>query len=259
MRPWSKLDRSICQILHHTYLAIASSSNSCYRHHVRLNYHVNQFSGHSHNCGVRVDWERFPSDDFVFGTMIALADSHVEKYVNSGKQQSVRWTQPANTYMPYRGISHDRREPKPRHIRQDWMTTRKGLDEQVGEHFAEYPPGSVEICTADFMGATVQQELEMEEFEFEEHHWRPAPVPSPKTPKPPPKAPKTPTREHGPDSLPDYITPPDVTPGQLVAGRAVMRQRGTRLSARLGPESHQSYKRYHVQEMRRRGREMGLM
>jgi hypothetical protein len=210
----------------------------------------------------QIDWESFPSDDFVFGTMIALADSHVDKYVNSGKEKSVRWTQPANIYMPYRGISHDLKEPKPRHVRQDWTTVRKGLDEQVGEHFAEYPPGSVEICTADFMGATAQQELEMEEFEFEDHHWRPSPVPSPKPPTPPPKAPKvpkTPIREHDPGSLPDYSTSPDVTPAQLVAGRAAMRPRRKRLSTQFGPESHQSSKRYHVQEMRRRGREMGLM
>lgn len=181
---------------------------------------------------------KIPSHDFVFGSLIAQADCQVDKYIKGGNMQPVRWTQCDNVYMPYHYAPSESGQAEGKgdvdgteygHVRHDWMRVHRGLERVVERRFMEYPPGSVEISTADLTGGTADGELEEVDFPFEKHHWQPEvpqpkPVPRSRTPTaPPPPPPRPPSAPGSAGSLPDYEdTPPGspAKPGTTAARRA---------------------------------------
>ncbi|AEO63681.1 uncharacterized protein THITE_2126151 [Thermothielavioides terrestris NRRL 8126] len=112
----------------------------------------------------RADWARFPSNDFVYGTMIAMADAYLDGYVGSSAEESVRWTQPLPTCMPLRALVR-----RPRHHRWDWDKVDEQLSWHIRKAFFQYGPGSVAICQAHVIGAGVP-EAELEQVEFDESY-----------------------------------------------------------------------------------------
>lgn len=163
----------------------------------------------------------------------------------------MRWTQPANSYMPYR-CCPDRRHAS--HVREDWSTVQAHLQHVVrADDFKAYQwaPGSVEICQAEITGGTP-------EWELPEVEWR-GPKPPPPPPRTRPAAPAPPT-PHRPESLPDYESAEeegegegDAAAAELAARRAAVLSRGRRprprrrrqrFSSPPTPEPYRRRKRY---------------
>lgn len=153
----------------------------------------NDFSGLLARSGPG-EWATFATNDFVYGTVIAMADAYLDAYTGSGVEESVRWTQPSNTYMPYRALAR-----WPRHHRWDWDTVNQQLTDYIRQSFTEHAPGSVGICQAHVIGAGTA-EAELERVEFDEDYgpvFRDVQLPRKKT---------TPPRQHRPESLSDYVS-----------------------------------------------------
>jgi hypothetical protein len=90
--------------------------------------------------------------------MIAMADDHLDKYVRGvhGPQDSVRWTQPVNTCMPYHGTRR-----WPRLHRADWQQVDGDLERILQRDFAKYEPGAAAIWQAHIISAgRPEQELD---------------------------------------------------------------------------------------------------
>ncbi|KAL2019084.1 hypothetical protein VTK56DRAFT_10115 [Thermocarpiscus australiensis] len=200
------------------------------------------------------DWENYPDNDFVYGTMIAMADKFVHQYIGSEDEQSVRWTQPANAYMPHR-CPDQKREPG--HFRADWKAVHENLQATIQCKFAAYAPGSVEVCLAEIAGGTPGRELGRVEYKGE----RPPPPPPP----PPAATDNRPPSSHGPDSLPSYKSsePEEDVVGArratLVQPRETPRPGLPTVPEPSQPAPHQKRKTYENEVFVRRCREKGLM
>ncbi|GAB1315252.1 hypothetical protein MFIFM68171_05462 [Madurella fahalii] len=160
-------------------------------------------------------WERFATNDFVYGTMISWADVFVSSYIGSNDEESVRWTQPSLTCMPYQCRT---KKPSP-YFRRTWTSVDRRLNVKSKILFGKgWAPGSVEICKATIVGGTVERELDPVPY-------TPDPSEAPEKPQPPVTKPQPsePHVEHGIDSLPDYSDFESPSPGdQLAARRAAV-------------------------------------
>ncbi len=216
-----------------------------------------------------VDWSHFPRNDFTYGTMIAMADRYLASYVGSGKEVSVRWTQPSNSHMPYHSIPR-----MPKQHRWDWGKVDGHLDKQVVTNLEGLTRCCLRIRQAHIVGAgTPEKELERVDFCNPN---APKPPQRPKDPKrdlkapvPPQPAPQIPKARVqyptvGPDDLPDYESEEeqDAGAGQAQAYRATVRPHGARnsspSSARI-PEEYLERERYWARVYARRCRERGLL
>ncbi|KAK4039894.1 hypothetical protein C8A01DRAFT_46713 [Parachaetomium inaequale] len=172
------------------------------------------------------NWETFPSNNFVFGTMIAMADRYLDSYVHSGKQESVRWTQPSNAYMPYHSML---REPK--HHRRDWAKVKGELKRETKVRFSNFRRRCVRIRQAHIVGAgTPERELDQ-------------------------VRPKYPKKIPAPDDLPDYS---DVEAGARRATVRPVRPDWVRNASPPIPEEIRRREQYMDDWYERKCRELGL-
>jgi serine/threonine protein kinase len=143
--------------------------------------------------------EEFASNDFMYGTMLACADAKVHEYRNSEdeEQESVRWTQPSMSSMPFRMKPGHFSRGKSRHFAEVWRGVHEDLQERVVRNaFNDWESGSVEIYQAGIANGTPEKDSELEEV----------PWTTPQEGRPPqPTARHAPAREHGPDSLSSYV------------------------------------------------------
>ncbi|KAK4149205.1 hypothetical protein C8A00DRAFT_47135 [Chaetomidium leptoderma] len=94
------------------------------------------------------DWANFPSNDFAYGTMIAMADSYLNTYAGSDQEESVRWTQRPETTMPYHCVTRISR-----YHRRDWDTVDSRLKVIREKEFSQAFSGCVEKVQAHIVGA----------------------------------------------------------------------------------------------------------
>lgn len=157
------------------------------------------------------NWERFATNDFVYGTMISWADVFVSDYIGSRDEESVRWTQPSLACMPYQCRT---KKPSP-YFRRTWTSVDSHLSAKLKTQFGKgWTPGSVEICKASMVGGTAERELDPVPY-------TPDPAEAPERPQPPTTKPSEPYVEHGIDSLPDYSDFESPVPGAQIAARRV--------------------------------------
>ncbi|KAK3296647.1 uncharacterized protein B0H64DRAFT_356156 [Chaetomium fimeti] len=101
-------------------------------------------------------WKTWPTNEAVFGTTIAMADRHVEAYINSDNKESLRWTQTFKSLMPYHSVPRN-----PKHRRSDWATVDKHLNDTIKETLIHFSPGCVKIRQVHIMGkGSVEKELD---------------------------------------------------------------------------------------------------
>ncbi len=213
------------------------------------------------------DWSHFPRNNFTYGTMIAMADRYLARNVEGGKEESVRWTQPSNSHMPYHSIPR-----LPKQHRWDWGRVDGHLDKQVMSDLNILNRNCIRIRQAPIVGAgTPEKELDRVDFENPM-----APKPSrrtkdpkkdPKTPMPPQPAPQGPklsvhSPTVGPDDLPDYESEDEQNAGAIAAYRATVgphEARDSSPSSALVPEEYLARERYGARVYARRCRERGLV
>jgi serine/threonine protein kinase len=194
------------------------------------------------------DWRRLPLNDFVYGTMIAMADRYLDGYIGSGKEESVQWTQPRNAYMPYHSMWRS-----PKQHRWDWARVDGHLMRARQAKFRAYGLEHVKIHQAHIVGAgTPERELDQVDFGS-----RSAPEPTS------PAAPSTPTAvvpAGSQDSLPDYVDSEEEDPtttGQVQAHRATVQPRRMGYSSPTTPDEDRDRERYqqrvYAQKCRVRG------
>ena len=182
------------------------------------------------------DWSHFPRNDFTCGTMIAMADRYLASYVGSGKEESVRWTQPSNSHMPYHSIHR-----LPKHHRWDWGKVDGHLDKTVASDLEILNRNCLRIRQAHILGAgTPEKELGQVEFDNPSAA-KPSQRPkdpkkdlkAPGPPQPGPQIPKVQSQAStaGPDDLPDYESEEETAAGQAQAYRATVRSHGSRDSS----------------------------
>jgi hypothetical protein len=173
-----------------------------------------------------VDWATWPTNNFVYGTMIAMADRYLDSYVKSDKQESVRWTQPSNAYMPYHSML---REPKLH--RRDWAKVKGELKRETKVKFSNFRRRCVKIRQAHMVGAgTLERELGQVKLRY-------------------------PKKIPGPDDLPDYS---DVETEARRATVRPLRPDWVRDSSPPIPEAIRRQKQYMVDRYERKCRELGL-
>ncbi|KAG7289950.1 hypothetical protein NEMBOFW57_006327 [Staphylotrichum longicolle] len=106
------------------------------------------------------DWARLPLNDFVYGTMIAMADLYLDRYVGSGQEESVQWTQPRSPCMPYHSVWRN-----PKQHRWDWARVDGHLSRARETKFTAYRRECVKTRQAHIIGAgTPERELDQVEF-----------------------------------------------------------------------------------------------
>ncbi|KAK4140165.1 uncharacterized protein C8A04DRAFT_15178 [Dichotomopilus funicola] len=79
------------------------------------------------------DWVDWPPNDFVFGTMIALADRYVDAYRRGDGARSVRWTQPSTACMPVK--SKAEWNPLKRQHQED---VQADLEKMIEKYFSQH-------------------------------------------------------------------------------------------------------------------------
>lgn len=108
------------------------------------------------------EYERFATNDFVYGTMIAWADAFVANYrASEDQQESVRWTQPRSSAMPHQVRSGTLTKEPGAYFGRTWASVDEALRCEMAETFAKgWRPGSVEVRKARIPQGTVERELE---------------------------------------------------------------------------------------------------
>jgi serine/threonine protein kinase len=138
------------------------------------------------------DWARFPSNDYVYGTMISRADWVVSSFISGLEDDSVRWTQPAMPCMPWQ--SSERRYNRCHRV--DWRRVMDDMVEDRDEFFTAFKNDCIEIRQAHMIGAGIP-EKELPQVDYGPRQGMPR--------QPPRKAKPEPNfNPDDPDDLPDY-------------------------------------------------------
>ncbi|KAL2136966.1 hypothetical protein VTI74DRAFT_11148 [Chaetomium olivicolor] len=157
------------------------------------------------------EWGAFPSNDYLYGTLIAMADNYLDKLEQNRTLKSVRWTKPVELYMPY----HAERRAPPQH-RRDWAEVQGHLKAFIEHKFSDCQTGSVEVVQTHVRGGVLEEELSPVDLEGVAEIWK-------QTEKQEETSKPEKQRQHGPDSLSHYVDSDDVNRdggGQPTAGRA---------------------------------------
>jgi serine/threonine protein kinase len=165
------------------------------------------------------DWAQFPSNDYVYGTMISHADQFLDFFIARLEDDSVRWTQPTVPCMPWQS----RERAYDRCHRVDWRRVMDDMIEERDNSFAAFKHGSIEIRQAHMVGAgTAEKELPQVDY-----------GPRRGVPRlPPRKAAAAKLNTDDPDDLPDYS---DLESGDDDAGGSGQAQRATVQLTQNGP------------------------
>ncbi|KAL2255484.1 hypothetical protein VTK26DRAFT_3263 [Humicola hyalothermophila] len=145
--------------------------------------------------GNKEHWNKFPSNDFVYGHLIAVADKNVHDYrLSPDKQESMLWTRAPDICFPWRTNSRD-----PRTVCGDWARVMQslelnidasiravgfdrrrargpdGLKDPSTDLYDDFPEKAVEVCRADLAGGPEVEE-ELAQVEFDDWRWKHRPL-----------------------------------------------------------------------------------